>query len=341
MNGDGKAINLFNLEIDREIQNAPVKGQCARSYFYGDDLRLERWLQQFEGEYASLVDAIGRADFRLDDASRGVLRRFWLLQHLRTETVSLRTVEMFAQLDEDVGSLPEEYRITIREATQDAIGVFIDDPDRMADLGVCLLRNRTGFPFVTSDNPAVMANRWHFSDKRRRLASPGLDSAGMIGFLPLSPDTLCILYDQSVYSIISTGGLANIDRVDDIEALNIHQVLNCNRNIYFREWSELGVLVGLVARHKADRPPARHLLHHAILDHEENGVQTYRRVSADEARGHQTSMIHYESVTPRPALWPRFLRWRSGGYVFDSGTGQGFARRAHRDRDIAYTKVRI
>ena len=34
--GEGKAINVYNIRHDKLIQNAPVKGQCARDYLYGE-----------------------------------------------------------------------------------------------------------------------------------------------------------------------------------------------------------------------------------------------------------------------------------------------------------------
>ena len=45
-NGLGRAINLYNIDARRGIENAPLKSQCSKSYFYGEDLTLERILQQ-------------------------------------------------------------------------------------------------------------------------------------------------------------------------------------------------------------------------------------------------------------------------------------------------------
>ena len=70
------------------------------------------------------------------------------------------------------------------------MSVFFNAGDTVDDLYVCLVRNRTNLPFVTSDNPAVMTNRWHLTDRRARGVSPGLGNAGMIGLLPLAPDIL-------------------------------------------------------------------------------------------------------------------------------------------------------
>jgi hypothetical protein len=46
LSSEGAAINVFNIKRDRAVQDAPVKGQCARDYFYGKDLKLENKLVQ-------------------------------------------------------------------------------------------------------------------------------------------------------------------------------------------------------------------------------------------------------------------------------------------------------
>jgi len=336
----GKVINLVNLDLGRAIPGAPVKGQCSGDYFYGEDLRLERRLQQFEGEHATLLATLREPEYRLTLADRATLGRFWLLQHLRTESASMRIVEMMDQLDEDVGGLPEDYRINIKEAVQNALAVFFDQQDLLGDLHLCLVRNGTPFPFVTSDNPAVMANRWHQTDRRTKGVSPGLQNAGMIGLLPLAPRILCLMYDGGLHTVPHVGGWVDASE-QDVEACNEQQVLNCNVNLYFQDWDDRDYVTGLADRYRGGRLAARHRIHHMVLESEENGIQTYKRVSAAEARKHQRGMVHHESLTPTPSHWPRLLRWRAGGAVYNSGTGEGFIRRAHRDPEREYRKIRV
>lgn len=234
--GEGKVINLFNLDRDRAIQAAPVKGQCSGDYFYGEDLQLERRLQDFEGEYATLLKAIRQDEYRLTPADRTTLGRFWLLQHLRTESASRRIVEMTDELDDDVGGLPDGYRIDLKEAVQNAMSVFFHQPDMLADLSLCLLRNGTAVPFITCDNPAVMTNRWHLTDQRAHGVTPGLQNSGMIGLLPLTPQILCLMYDGALHTLPNDGGWVAASQ-EDVEACNEHQVLNCSANLYFQDWT--------------------------------------------------------------------------------------------------------
>lgn len=53
-----RSISLYNLRSEKFISGAPIRHQCAKTNFYGDDLVLERAFQPLEGEYASTVQAI-------------------------------------------------------------------------------------------------------------------------------------------------------------------------------------------------------------------------------------------------------------------------------------------
>jgi len=84
LNGEGAAINLFNLTRQRAIQNAPTKGQCARDYMYGKDLRAEQTLMKLEGHYARIVATLSSGG-ALPEADKDWLRLFICIQMQRTE----------------------------------------------------------------------------------------------------------------------------------------------------------------------------------------------------------------------------------------------------------------
>jgi hypothetical protein len=110
------AINLFNIDRIRVVERAPVKHQCSGDYFYGDNPALEKALQATEGAYAAAVREILTPGFALTDTHRDVLRRFWLLQHMRTEAASRRAVEMAAETRALVGVEAPDFNLGIREA---------------------------------------------------------------------------------------------------------------------------------------------------------------------------------------------------------------------------------
>jgi len=87
---------------------------------------------------------------------------------------------MAAEAGAVIGVDGPEFNLSIREAVLVAMRAFVDVMDAVDDLRVCLLRNVTPVPFVTSDNPAVLSNQWHLDDARVRWRSFGLHSAGAL-----------------------------------------------------------------------------------------------------------------------------------------------------------------
>src|SRR5262249_5330903 len=74
LDSGGSAINLYNIARDRLIEGAPIKGQCARDYFYGKDRVLERALQEPEGAYAAIVDKAANDPGSITSMELGRLR---------------------------------------------------------------------------------------------------------------------------------------------------------------------------------------------------------------------------------------------------------------------------
>jgi hypothetical protein len=181
---------------------------------------------------------------------------------------------------------------------------------------------------VTSDDPAVLANRWHQWTRRAQDHSFGLHSAGALILLPLSPEILCLGYDGDVYSIPHTNGWTETRREPDIHALNEHQFLNCRANIFVREAAHASIVDDSFALSESRRPSSRHLIRYAVLDHTEESYSRYRVVDPKEADKHEEAIIHSQVVHPIPSAWPRVVNWRTGGVVFTNGTGVGYVRRS-------------
>jgi len=340
-NGEGRAISLFNLARKGAIDSAPVRGQCSGDYFYGEDLVLEKRLQAFEGLYATRLQSILESGYRLVEHDSDLLRAFWLLQYMRTDAAACALVGVFDSMDADLGGLPAGYNTTVKEAVQTAMRIFFTDMGIVADLTVRLIRNRTETPFITSDNPAVMTNRWHLTDPRTQIIGPGLQSGGMTAYLPLSPSVACILYDRDLYSMSHECGWADAVREADVDAINEHQVLNCQTNLYFRPWTARDRVADLVARVGGGRPPARYKLNYAVLDRMDGRTKTYRQVDAEESRKHEDAIVHTALVSPTPSRWPSLIGWRPGGFVYRSTTGSAFVRKHTRDPNFFYNKIKI
>jgi len=285
-----------------------------------------------ESAYGTALRAILKPGYALIEEHRDLLKRFWLLQHLRTEAASRRSVEMTEATQAVIGLNDSSFRLEIREAVQMAMKAFAESMDVVADLKVCLLRNRTRTPFFTSDDPAVLTNRWYLESAKTKGRSFGIHSAGDILLLPLSPQTLCFGYDGEVYSIPHEHGWAEVRRDLDVEAFNQHQFLNCRANVFVQDSAHCRIVHESFLKVAPRRPVEKHLIHYAVLDRREGDHARYRVIKRDEAGDHEEAIIHTQVVHAMPTFWPRQISWRPKGLVFTNDTGVGYVRRASTNR---------
>ena len=341
---DQKTINLYNLDRSALIYGAPIKSQCSRDYFYGSDSRLEAAIQAVEGGYASELPDLLKYGKSISARARVILPRFWLLQHTRTEAASQRTVAMSAEADalikNDGG---ESFKVEIKQAVLLALGAYAENLGALDDLKIVLARNRTSIPFVTSDDPAIMVNRWLQNNRLVMGPGYGIHAAGLVCVLPISPSVCCIFYDGDIYNIPHSQNWIDIRSSGDVDSLNNLQYLNCAANLYFHDHASSGLFEDLRKANQDNRTEARHRVHYAIKSNTENGVSTYLVVDKDAIPDHKEALIHMETIRISPDTWPSFLRWRPSGSYFSNDTGVGHIRRSHahsRLSDRPYSKRR-
>lgn len=332
LDGEGLAINLYNLARKQLIACAPVKNQCSRDYFYGNDPDLEASLQALEGKYADVLRRLCVEPLRLNSDDAAFLASFWIFQHLRTEAIQKSMLKHSADMQFALGGDIPELALGKKEATLIALKAFAQNYDAIADLNLVIVQNRSSVPFVTSDNPAVQTNWLALLASREGVETFGMHSAGAIALLPLTPDLLAIMYDKDVYSIAHESRVIAVRRDADIRALNEHQVLNCSRNIYFSP--------GFTATHVEDIPDLD-------AQRKKSGprILMYQRKSESDHRYYATERIMPEKgaeaiiATPTfyssPTSWPGFIRWRLRGFYFENGSAVGRVRSAWTRADLA------
>jgi hypothetical protein len=329
-NSSGRAINLFNVDRQIGIQNVSLKGQCARAYFYGKDLRVEKALRQFEEAYAHLLHRINSPPFSIGKSDSEFIRLFVYLQHIRTEATLQQMVVSMNETTDIAwnGEAPPDFRTTLKDAVVMAMGIFAETAGVVSDLKTCFLRNRTNRSFITSDNPAVSTNRWYAQNIRTKGLSGGLGNAGALLFLPLTPVVMAVVYDGDVYSIPNSGGWSIIERTADVDAFNEHQFLGCVANVYFSNWSELnGIKIGFQAA-VPNRPERRHEIVVANLVEETAHGEIYKPVKLGELVREGKTLMHQRIITAKPSRWPSIIKWRLNPKIYYNGTGVGYVRRS-------------
>jgi Protein of unknown function (DUF4238) len=237
LDGAGLAINLFNISHALPIQNAPVKGQCARNYLYGKgDQSAEGLLTRLEGQYARIVSRLNDGlDLAPDDEK--LLRLFLAIQQRRTESAINQMRELTNSMADKVFARAPEQRPD--EKRTDAQMMLVSLKLAMeflkyeVDLKLAILANQTKVDLVICDHPAVLTNRFHF--QRLNKQSFGVSSSGAMILMPISPRLSLMAYDQNVYTAPNATGSSFVDltRTDDIHALNQIQYLNAAKNVYF------------------------------------------------------------------------------------------------------------
>jgi len=328
------AINLFNVDREIIVNSASLKKQCSKSYFYGDNLELEKALQPIEGLYAEIVREIKRPNYQLTNEHRQFLLFFWCLQYMRTEAASRRSIEMTDGMGEVAGLEPKEFKLEMKEAVQLAMKNFVKSRLAVNDLRVCLIKNKSDVDFVTSDDPAVLTNKWHFLDKRTFGSNFGLGSAGVIALLPITPRILCIGFDSDVYSIPHHKGWVEVKSRREINIFNEHQYLNSRANIFYQDRRSEAHIITSFRLAKNRRLKARHKFNYAILDEENTRHKRFKVVDWRTAEKHQSAIIHTEMIHPTPSAWPATIRWKRKGVVYTNGSGVGFIRESMIDPAI-------
>lgn len=345
--GKGLAINLLNLDRMNAIPHAAVKHQCSGNYFYGKDERMEKAINGIENPYGEIVRHLASDRAAIGPRERIVLQRFIYLQYLRTDAASRKASEMFYAMHDVLGSdIPmPTLREAIKEAVQIAMLLFAETMQIVDDLKLCIIRNRTGLPFVTSDDPAMLTNRLHIQRPLRAHRNFSAGTAGAAFILPLTPELCALLYDGAVYTVDHHAYWVDVGRQTDIEAINEHQFLNCTANIYFRSWEGRAAVLAGAQSALTRRAERRHTVVHAILDKTTDWGERYAVRPVSDIRGGEKTLIHVATNHHQPNAWPSFLRFRLDRKAYSNDTGAGLTRRWCLDQGFVqgkgYRQVRV
>jgi hypothetical protein len=233
----------------------------------------------------------------------------------------------------------------MKSAVQMAMLHFGDSMRIVDDLKVCIARNRTDRPFVTSDDPAVLTNRLHIQRRQKVQRSFGVRTAGAIFFLPLSPNLCAIVYDSAVYHTSQAAGWIDVRRESDVDAINEHQILNCVANLYYRNWDLRDDLMQQVVARRHLRPTQRHTVTHAALDGETEWGSRYLVKAISDLREEKEVLVHIKTNHPKPSAWPSFLAFRSDATAYSNRTGAGATRKHCLEQGFVtgrgYEKIRV
>lgn len=325
---EGKAINLYLIDRDEAVFGAPIRGQCARDYIYGKDGVLESVLGRMEARYGGLMSCLSDESYRLSDDDCWLLKHFMLLQSQRTAeqierffagmSEAARFLRLATEAHGDVWNADDDPR---RDDVMKTLISGCEDQMRagiMDDLKLVILRNRTKFDFVTSDDPTVTTNRWLI--QRKNIRNFGLNAAGLLMFLPIGPRMLALLYDPAVYTVPSTTARSvDLTKEADVLAFNEHQYMRAVAVIYFSRKEDAR---RIAEEFKHTRPYRPAVWNRFTVGFEDGGSETHTRYSIglpEEVAKKDAVIFHFAREFPSPRRWPSMIRIRDNAHGFTKG----------------------
>jgi hypothetical protein len=323
---EGRGVHVFNFSAQKAIPNAPVKGQCAKDYFHGSDLWLENALSHVETHYGVVVHPLSAEVIKQIDLP--FLADYTYLQYHRTDVAvrrkRLAEIDMQDALFTGTSQEPPEVDLSDQALIHESIDAFKAMRPLLADLKSCLIKNQTTRDFVTSDDPAVLTNRFYI--QRLDRTDFGIASSGIMLVLPLTPRYAFLAYDGGAYMIPEKKeGVVEINDVRDVYALNELQYLKAAQNVYFSNWSERDLIASEFKAVASRRTEKWNVVNMAVPV--DGDPTLYRQVSWEKAREARRSLLHLQVNFPRPTTWVSKIKHRTPPRTYTNGTGTGHVRK--------------
>jgi hypothetical protein len=324
LDGEDKAINLYTIRADRLVQNAPVKHQCARDYLYGEGGVIEAGLAQLEGQYGRALDRVRAGTDTEDD--RNTLRFFAYLQLRRTEMAILNMKaseeELFAQIfGEDQPERPPQKYYMLQ-----SLKMCFDTREKIEDLKVCIVENRTDVEFVICDDPAIYTNRYATEKVKREMF--GVISSGLIMGMPIAPKLAVLCYDGLVYEPVNLeSGRIILNTVEDVGALNELQYLRASGSIYFSSWDSRDYVRAQFIANRDRRVKEFAVFEHLIFVKSTRDGDVFKAGTAEEAKKAGRSIVHSFFRYPTPSRWITELPYRKAITYYTNGSEAGHVRK--------------
>lgn len=336
LNREGIAIDLLLVKTGKLVPSVSISGQCSRNYFYGKDLELEQRFQKLEAQYGAIVRCLEQENYLATEEDLGFLLAFTLIQYLRTEHALKRHNDAF---DDILGTLStpesdftERYLLSDEELIVIALQNLEEFADHISDLRLCVIKNETELDFCTSDDPAIMTNRFHAQKVKLKNRGVGLSNAGTMLFLPLTPKLYFVAFDRFVYAsdVSNRNSTITISNELDVRALNALQMIKAKNAIYFCDWSNSNSYLEEFSVEQSQRPSQWFENDYAVEVEDsdsEVGTRTFRSVDPQsEEFLSGNGLVHTRQVYPQPTRWFSKIRLRTNPRFLDTGSGAGLVR---------------
>lgn len=339
--GPPKAVNLFTVKSKEVISGASIKNQASRNYFYGKEKVFDDLLQHHENRYGAALSRMVRGEFSSEDVE--TLLEFTFLQYLRTPFQVEQRLRLIAGWNameiagRQVGdAMPAVDRV---HEAQHQLYIFAKEISIFSDLTPVILRNNTGIPIITSDNPSLCMNRLY--NQRYKDITSGMIQSGHITLLPVSPRLAILAYDQDVYQPIGKDSTYVLNNENDVNRLNELQVIRAYNAIYFHNIEYKEYVRNIYYKYKSRRIEDWSIEWVGIRDGETEEFEIFRKLRPGDENSLEPRIHTTSPILPAPSTWPSFLKFRMRPMGWTNGSVVGFVRTAHigRGRGFEYERL--
>ena len=229
----------------RDRYKANLEGQAQETYFYGQDLKREKWFENIETKVAIILRSVVNSKCLPQNKSDDYywIWLFMLLQAYRTRSnadefncivdktlkTAMRLEPKFKDFDFDT------HFFAYDDAIEKSLDLLLRSLPMLLDMQIKLVLNETSKELITSDNPISKYNQF-LESRKFPYGHTGMASKGLQIFYPLSPDLALIMYDPKVYKV---GYKKQFDKIKtsikDVFSLNMLTCLYANESLYGTE----------------------------------------------------------------------------------------------------------
>jgi hypothetical protein len=322
---DKNCVHSIFLKSNRPILGISIKGQCQKSYLYGQDVSLDRSLQAMEAKYGCVMADLLQRDV-ITEENFNFLLEFSYLQFSRSYGQVKRRQSNDAAVHKSIYSRPmlkkPELDIDDKKTMEKILRTYSKTRESLSGLSTCLVQNRTNTDFITSDDPAILTNLYFLEILKENKF--GLESSGILLILPLSSQFLFLAYDENVYDIpdMNQRVLTIID-IEDIYAFNELQLINAQHNIYFEDANQEATIQTLLEQVKHHRMADRNRIVTLIETRKVQGKTLVRYATEKEKLEAKKLIIGTSFLYPAPNNWCKKIKIKEKPLIFGDGSMAG------------------
>ncbi len=243
---DGTSINIWHIQLEKNICSEKLRNQCYENYFYGKQPDIEKALGHVESEMSKILDQVitRKALPPYGSQEHFIIMLYVLMQLGRTKHSASAADEMYDKFEkhlhheqaQSMGKDIDQFKIGIQDSVLLPLGIATQMYPLLLDLSCKLLVNRTGTEFVTSDNPVVLYNQLFSFGDRRKGSYCGMSQKGLQIFFPIGPDAVLVFFDADVYSVGNRRSvIVDVDLDSDIYEINTLQMCSALNCVYFHD----------------------------------------------------------------------------------------------------------